>query len=49
MNVLKEKKNKWLKLYLLIHSQFAQWRLREAPHFSQKSSTAEEVLLKNCF
>jgi hypothetical protein len=40
---------KWIKLYLLIHSQFAQWRLKEAPHFNQKSSTAGEVLLKNLF
>jgi hypothetical protein len=48
--MLKEKKkNKWLKHYLLNHSQFAQRRLREASPFSQKSSIAGEVLLKNLF
>jgi hypothetical protein len=44
-----KRKKKRLKLYLLNHSQFAQQRLREAPPFSQKSSTAGEVLLKNLF
>jgi hypothetical protein len=47
--IVSKEKIKWLKLYLLIHPQFAQWRLREAPHFSQKSITAGEVLLKNLF
>jgi hypothetical protein len=35
-HVEKKRKKKWLKLYLLIHPQFAQGRLREALHVSQK-------------
>jgi hypothetical protein len=33
---VEKKRKKWLKLYLLIHSQFTQRRLREAPPFCQK-------------
>jgi hypothetical protein len=46
---VEKKEKQWLKLYLLIQSQFAQWRLRVASHLSQESSTAGEALLKNCF
>jgi hypothetical protein len=45
----RKKEKKWLKLYLLNQSQFAQQRLRVAPHLSQESSTAGEALLKSCF